>query len=83
MVPARIAQALAPWLFGLLLDRWAARYWSCRRCSAWRPCWRCACCGSNRQYPGPQTGLPIADDFEQNNRMEDKAGQATTIRDFV
>jgi predicted MFS family arabinose efflux permease len=25
MVPARIAQALAPWLFGLLLDRWGAR----------------------------------------------------------
>ncbi len=24
MVPARIAQALAPWLFGLLLDRWGA-----------------------------------------------------------
>jgi predicted MFS family arabinose efflux permease len=23
MVPARLAQALAPWLFGLLLDRWA------------------------------------------------------------
>jgi MFS family permease len=25
MVPARIAQALAPWLFGLLLDRWGAQ----------------------------------------------------------
>ena len=25
MVPARIAQALAPWLFGLVLDRWGAR----------------------------------------------------------
>ena len=25
MVPARIAQALAPWLFGILLDRWGAR----------------------------------------------------------
>lgn len=25
MVPARIAQAAAPWLFGLLLDRWGAR----------------------------------------------------------
>jgi hypothetical protein len=24
MVPARIAQALAPWLFGLVLDRWGA-----------------------------------------------------------
>jgi MFS family permease len=24
MVPARIAQALAPWLFGILLDRWGA-----------------------------------------------------------
>jgi predicted MFS family arabinose efflux permease len=24
MVPARIAQALAPWLFGVLLDRWGA-----------------------------------------------------------
>jgi predicted MFS family arabinose efflux permease len=24
MVPARIAQALAPWLFGVLLDRWSA-----------------------------------------------------------
>ena len=24
MVPARIAQALAPWLFGMLLDRWGA-----------------------------------------------------------
>jgi MFS family permease len=24
MVPARIAQALAPWLFGLCLDRWGA-----------------------------------------------------------
>jgi predicted MFS family arabinose efflux permease len=24
MVPARVAQALAPWLFGLLLDRWGA-----------------------------------------------------------
>jgi len=24
MVPARIAQALSPWLFGLLLDRWGA-----------------------------------------------------------
>ena len=24
MVPARIAQAMAPWLFGLLLDRWGA-----------------------------------------------------------
>ena len=24
MVPARIAQALAPWLFGLALDRWGA-----------------------------------------------------------
>jgi predicted MFS family arabinose efflux permease len=22
MVPARIAQALAPWLFGLCMDRW-------------------------------------------------------------
>lgn len=25
MVPARIAQALAPWLFGVLLDRWGVR----------------------------------------------------------
>jgi len=25
MVPARIAQALAPWLFGLAIDRWGAR----------------------------------------------------------
>jgi len=25
MLPARIAQALAPWLFGLCLDRWGAR----------------------------------------------------------
>jgi MFS family permease len=25
MVPARVAQALAPWLFGLWLDRWGAR----------------------------------------------------------
>jgi predicted MFS family arabinose efflux permease len=25
MVPARIAQALAPWLFGLCLDRWSTR----------------------------------------------------------
>src|SRR5450631_1129207 len=25
MVPARIAQALAPWLFGVLLARWGAR----------------------------------------------------------
>ncbi len=25
MVPARIAQALAPWLFGILLDHWGAR----------------------------------------------------------
>ena len=24
MVPARVAQASAPWLFGLLLDRWGA-----------------------------------------------------------
>ena len=24
MVPARIAQALAPWLFGIFLDRWGA-----------------------------------------------------------
>jgi hypothetical protein len=24
MVPARIAQASSPWLFGLLLDRWGA-----------------------------------------------------------
>jgi len=24
MVPARIAQALSPWLFGLCLDRWGA-----------------------------------------------------------
>ena len=24
MVPARIAQALAPWLFGICLDRWGA-----------------------------------------------------------
>lgn len=24
MVPARVAQAAAPWLFGLLLDRWGA-----------------------------------------------------------
>ena len=24
MVPARFAQALAPWLFGLLIDRWGA-----------------------------------------------------------
>jgi hypothetical protein len=24
MVPARIAQALSPWLFGLVLDRWGA-----------------------------------------------------------
>jgi hypothetical protein len=24
MVPARIAQALAPWLFGVWLDRWGA-----------------------------------------------------------
>ena len=24
MVPARIAQALAPWLFGVCLDRWGA-----------------------------------------------------------
>jgi MFS family permease len=24
MVPARVAQALAPWLFGILLDRWGA-----------------------------------------------------------
>jgi hypothetical protein len=24
MVPARIAQALAPWLFGLALDRWGS-----------------------------------------------------------
>ena len=24
MVPARIAQAFAPWLFGLCLDRWGA-----------------------------------------------------------
>ncbi len=25
MVPARVAQALSPWLFGLLLDRWGVR----------------------------------------------------------
>jgi MFS family permease len=25
MVPARVAQALAPWLFGMCLDRWGAR----------------------------------------------------------
>ncbi|HZW72424.1 MAG TPA: hypothetical protein VFF43_02700, partial [Caldimonas sp.] len=25
MVPARIAQALAPWLFGVAIDRWGAR----------------------------------------------------------
>jgi MFS family permease len=25
MVPARVAQALSPWLFGLLLDRWGGR----------------------------------------------------------
>ena len=25
MVPARVAQALAPWLFGILLDRWGVR----------------------------------------------------------
>ena len=24
MVPARVAQAFAPWLFGLCLDRWGA-----------------------------------------------------------
>jgi hypothetical protein len=28
-------------------------------------------------------GLPIPHDFEQNNRMEDKAGQTATIRDFA
>jgi len=28
-------------------------------------------------------GLPIARDFEQNHAMEDRAGQTTTIRDFV
>jgi predicted MFS family arabinose efflux permease len=24
MVPARVAQALAPWLFGIALDRWGS-----------------------------------------------------------
>jgi hypothetical protein len=28
-------------------------------------------------------GLPIADDFAQNIRMEDEANQTTTIRGFV
>ncbi len=28
-------------------------------------------------------GLPIADDFEQNHRMEDETGQAATIRGFA
>lgn len=28
-------------------------------------------------------GLPIRHDFEQNHRMEDEAGQTTTLRGFV
>ena len=59
MVPARIAQALAPWLFGLLLDRWGAQRSGSRRRSDCSRSPRCGCCARRpRRVTGAVPAAP-------------------------
>ncbi len=47
--PARMAQAIAPLAFGLLIDSMGIRILIVSSASALRLCWHCACCGRRRR----------------------------------